>query len=876
MNRRTFLEALAATVAAAGCSRAPDQRLQPYVRQPELMPGRPQRYATSIVEGGYATGLVVESHEGRPTKVEGNPAHPASLGATSAAQQAWVLSLYDPSRVRAVSHVGAPSTEREAIAAIAAIAAKDVRVLLPASSSPLLAERLTALRARRPNVRVWFHDGPNEAWEGARRAFGQVLEDTIDLERCDLFVDVDADSLSQGPRQLVYARAFGKRRRLRTPNDPPLRVWTVEPALTCTGAASDRRTKRKSSEIVAFLAGLLAEITPGKLPTPIADGERSELARELLAHRGRAAIALGAEQPPEAHVLVHALNVAFGAPITRRPSPVLEAGNHDLASFDGGGDALFVLGGNPAYSIPGDFAAKLRGARERFVLSSHDDETARVATWLIPSLHGLERWGNARAADGTVSSIQPLISPLFGGLDELSILSALLGEPFDAHAAMSVDDATLQRGFVEGSAYSPVEPRLDDAAVLAAAHAAPPLALEIRTPRDATLGDGEWSNVGWLQELPDPITQLTWGNAARLSPATAKRFDVTTGDEIEIEAQGAKVRAPVLVVPGDADDVLTLTRGYGRVDSLPIAASRGVDARPLRRLGAPFVSGSFHRTGRKHALAIAQQHAAEEDRPHVRSVGLEEWKPFPEVTPKPTLYKLPLAGSPLGNQWGMVVDLAACTGCSACVVACQAENNVPTVGPVGVRLGREMHWLRIDRYWQDDHVLMQPMLCQHCEKAPCEYVCPVNATAHSPDGLNEMVYNRCVGTRFCSANCPYKVRRFNWFRYEHPATLVLNPNVTVRERGVMEKCTFCVQRIREGEIAARRESRALRDGEIVTACAQACPTGALVFGSIADPRSAVSEARKIPRGYAVLDELGTEPRVRYLARVVVGPKKGAP
>ncbi len=934
LSRRRFLELLAisiATASAAACKRAPDERIVSQVDEaPGSAPGVPRWYATSIVEEGLAIGLLAESRDGRPTKIEGNPRHPSSLGGTLAHHQAWVLQLYDPARAQAIESHGFPASRRAFLEHLSTLGARarDARgrglhVVLEPTSSALTIDRVTRLRELLPEARVWF-DGeraPLSAHRGAARAFGRVVEVELDLAKADLLVDLDADSLASGEHALVHARAFGRRRKLRSPHEAPPRSWVVEPALTPTGTLADARRAMRASEIGPFVAALLAEVVElrgdAPVPEPVRralgaaprppDPFRSALARSLVEHRGGAAIAIGAGQPEAVHVLAHALRALVGERVTtHRPSPILEAGAQSfsrdglVSALDAGDvEVLALLSVNPSYAAPSDvaFAERAAKAKERIVLGSYRDETGEAATWQVPALHGLERWGEARAKDGTISLIQPLIAPLVAGVTETELLAWLSGEhDFDPYRALRarlaahVDreggfERALQRGIVEGSASAPVTPPLDWDAVADAANEVSrevPAGLEIVYPIDPRTQDGRFANVAWLLELPHPITKLTWENAARVSPTTAKRFELANEDVIELALPGGRsLEVPVVIAPGDADDVVTLSRGWGRRSKAEaLARGLGVDANRLRVARAPHheLGLSLRKTGRARALAITQRETSLHDRgEHVaRARTLEEWRAQPPVehAPKPSLYKLPLAGSPLGNQWGMVVDLAACTGCSACVVACQAENNVPTVGKTGVRMGREMHWLRIDTYVSGDpaapRVIQQPMLCQHCEKAPCEYVCPVNATVHSPDGLNEQAYQRCVGTRFCSANCPYKVRRFNWFRYHHPSEtqkLVYNPDVTVRERGVMEKCSFCVQRIRRGEIAARLANRPLRDAEIVTACQQACPTEAIVFGSIADPRAEVSSWRASERAFAALEELGTEPRVRYLAKL---------
>jgi molybdopterin-containing oxidoreductase family iron-sulfur binding subunit len=952
--RRDFVKLLGAALGLAGlggCTRAPSEEIVPYVVQPpEVKPGRASHYASALTLDGYATGVLVESHEGRPTKVEGNPDHPASLGATGVYEQAAVLSLYDPSRARATKRRGTVTSWADVASALASGAyagrrGRGLHVLLEPTSSPTMADLLADLRARWPEATVHFYApaSPTAAWDGARLAFGRVLEPRLDLTRADVIVALDADFLSSGPANLRLARQFADRRRLVYATDSMNRLYAVEALLSVTGTAADHRLRLPASEVSAFAAALLhavrgAELPGGGVPealrAPMANHVRfvDAVARDLLAHRRRSVVIAGPGQPALVHAMAHAINAALGnlgSTVALAPSPILEAGerSHDLgalaAALEAGEvDTLAVLGTNVAYTAPADRRLALDRARQSVYLGIYEDETARSCTFSVAEAHALESWGDARAFDGTVSIVQPLIEPLFGGRTALDVVAVLAGAPpsrtsYDqvrARAASAspgpsqADDAwrrALTRGLTDDPPLAPVDVPFawrSIAGALARAGAEVPGAsagasagardLELVFPLDARVHDGRFTNNAWLLELPEPVTKLTWMNAATLGPDTAARLGVKTGDEIELTHEGRTVRAPALIAPGQAESTVGLALGWGREGSEELARGLGASAYALRTSRAPhFARGvTVHRTARRHDLPITQRHRGLEHRDEqiLQHVTLEEHRRRaaspPAGTSAPRTTKRPLAlydvrPRSTEHQWAMVVDLSACTGCSACVVACQAENNVPTVGRDGVLRGREMHWLRIDSYLTGDphnpEVLRQPMLCQHCEKAPCEYVCPVNATVHSSDGLNEMVYNRCVGTRFCSNNCPYKVRRFNWFDYHRAETgteqLVHNPDVTVRERGVMEKCTFCVQRIREHELR-RRTGRAgptdrAAKAPLQTACQQACPTRAIVFGDQLDATSAVARLARSDRAYAALDELGTVPRVRYLRKV---------
>ena len=962
-SRREFIKLLGASLAMAGmagCTRAPREKIVPYTTQPpEVTPGIPNHYATTMTVDGYGIGLIVESHEGRPTKIEGNPHHPASLGATSAIEQAAVLELYDPSRARALHQRGQQRGWRAFFDTFGAETSQrayagrgqgeGLHVLAEPTTSPLAIDMIERLRRRYPRVQVHFHSAiaRNEAWEGSRLVCGRVLEAHHDLRKASVVVALDADFLSTGPFAVRDARHAGERRTVRAATDEMSRLYVVESALSVTGGYADHRLRLRRSDVRAVTAGLLAEVLRargkgGEGGAIVASLERlrhrgphekwiAAVARDLVAHAGESVVLTSNAQPREVHAMVHMLNAALGnlgKTTWFTDSAVYEAGapSHDLAPLLDAldrkeVDTLLVLDGNPCYTTAGDLELprRMRLARERIYLGLYENETAAEATWFVPAAHWLEQWGVTRAYDGTTSIVQPLLEPLHGGRTPAEVLAAFTGERTpDAHslvrelfrAAGSFPDfetaweTALQRGTVEGTALPIVDVTPDAAALASVLDALQPPAdgLELGFALDPKVRDGRFTNNAWLLELPDPITKLTWENALALSPKTAARLGVEQEDVVELTLRGRSVTAPIVVVPGHAEESATLTFGYGRTGAEVLARGLGVDAFALQSSAAPrFDLGlGVRKVGRRQKLARTQEHWSMEGRDIVRHATLAEYRKEPRFAraeddekPKTPLYKLPLApdspspAAALGNhkdQWAMSIDLNLCNGCSACVVACQAENNTPIVGKQGVIQSREMHWLRIDRYFEDEdgddpQMVVQPMLCQHCEKAPCEYVCPVNATVHSPDGINEQVYNRCVGTRFCSNNCPYKVRRFNWFDYHEDANrggtpqvrelrkMVLNPDVTVRARGVMEKCSFCVQRVRENEIKHRIDGAPSKEGDLQTACQQACPTTAIVFGSLTWKDAEVSRRRENERAYGVLSELGTEPRVQYLARL---------
>jgi Fe-S-cluster-containing dehydrogenase component/anaerobic selenocysteine-containing dehydrogenase len=978
IDRRDLFKLLGAGMALAGvggCNEPIMGEILPYVEQPpEVTPGLPVEYATSMVLDGFATGLLVQSREGRPIKIEGNPDHPASLGSTGVLEQAAVLSLYDPDRARSPLERGLPRSWFDFFAAMTGLEAQGgqggqggLRFLLPPQSSLLVAELIQRIQVRHPGAGFTFYE-PLErrpVYEGARRAFGRPLEAQYDFQRADVVLSLDADFMASLPNSVRWSRDFAGRRRLSGPADEMSRLYVVETSFTPTGSIADHRLAIRASMVPQIAAGVFTALAgagqglrPAGVPDDVAGALASAMgrldagphaawiravARDLVGHAGRSLVLAGPRQPADVHVLVHAINAALGnlgRTVTFTEPALLDPLGASLGGLiadirAGAVETLVMLEVNPVYTAPPelDFTGALRQVPRVVHLSLHHDETSPHCHWFLPAAHFLESWGDARSYDGTISFIQPLLRPLYGGRSALEVLAAFAGMP-DAggHALMQTFwlprlpaapspqwhwERNLQRGLLEGSQLRPVPPVSDDALAMAwpeaakaaaiaaaralgssgAATAAPatptPGAIELAFEPSPTVYDGRFANNAWLLELPQPLTQLTWDNAALISPSTAARLGVRTEDVVALARGDRRLQAPILVLPGHADDAITLHLGWGRSGSESLARDRGVNAYQLRTSDAlsfaPDVA--LTRTGATYRLAATQGLGREHRQRHGREVALSatlsDYRAHPDFTsgargPEATLLPQPPRA---GNQWAMTIDTMICTGCSACVIACQAENNVPVVGKSGVQRGRQMHWLDIDTYFagasEDSahappaqpraaEVVHQPMLCQHCEHAPCEYVCPVYATTHSPDGLNEMTYNRCIGTRFCSNNCPYKIRRFNWFEYSEgqgSRTLQHNPDVTVRERGVIEKCTFCVQRIRRAEMQVRMYDRELPAGAVMTACQQACPTGAIQFASLHHEDTPTVRWRREERAYAVLHELGTRPRVIYLAKI---------
>jgi MoCo/4Fe-4S cofactor protein with predicted Tat translocation signal len=1004
--RRTFVKLMCASLALAGfsaCTRQPEEKIVPYVRQPEdVIPGRPLLFATTMPLGGAGIGLIVESHEGRPTKIEGNPLHPASLGATDAWTQGAILGLYDPDRSQTCTELGEIrpwgaflGAARNVLNAQQPIGGAGLRVLTEGVSSPTLAAQLRDLLARLPEAKwhQWDAVGRTNVRMGARRAFGEYVDIQYDFSQADVILALDAEVIGFGPAGIRYARDLAARRRPERA-DRMSRLYAIESTPTVTGAIADHRLPVRASEIESVarqIAGLLGvadattgAVQPGGGREEVIGRRTRAIATDLHSHRGTSLVIAGDGQPPIVHALAHAMNqaldnvgktVAYTDPVQAEPTDDLASLRELVDDMNAGKvDALIILGGNPAYTAPADleFADAMNKVALRVHLGTHEDETSALCQWQIPEAHFLESWSDARAFDGTASIVQPLIAPLYGGKTAHEVVGAF--GPTPARSAYDIVRAFWSERSSGGITPQLAPPRQAAARSANAASrpgtgneqpnvatpasgspapqpsSGPPLApafdlvwqrwlhdgvipnttlprrevgvrpgalapsssrqaasgLEIIFRNDPCVLDGRFANNGWLQELPKPITRLTWDNAVLMSPATAERLKIggspaATGGEhgqiasevVELRYRGRKVSGAAFAVPGHPDDSVTVHFGYGRARGGSLGTGAGFNANAIRTADDPWFGSGLEivRMNRTYPLACTQYHHLVEGRGVVRAVTRDEFVADPE-----SVHRVPgIEGTPPrtftlypnypyeGYKWGMAIDVNTCVGCNACVVACVAENNIPVVGKQQVLAGREMHWLRVDTYYRGDlerpETYFQPVPCQQCENAPCEVVCPVGATSHSTEGLNDMVYNRCVGTRYCSNNCPYKVRRFNFLLYQDWNTPSLklgrNPDVTVRSRGVMEKCTYCVQRINAAKITAEEENRSVRDGEIQTACQQACPTRAIVFGNLNDPSSRVAELQREQRSYSLLGELNTRPRTMYLAAVRnVNPELG--
>jgi molybdopterin-containing oxidoreductase family iron-sulfur binding subunit len=925
MDRREFVTLVGAALALsglAGCGRAPDEKIVPFVQQPEeMVPGKPLFYATAMPHPGGATGLLVRCDMGRPTKVEGNPRHPASLGGTDPWAQASIYSLWDPDRSQAVTRAGAPSTWSAFLGALgSALEAPrkkkgaGIALLTEEVLSPTLASQIETLLSGLPEARWYTYEpsGRDPLAAGSRLAFGQDLDPVYHLDRADVVVSLDADFLSCGPGRERYSHDYTERRRVSGPSPLISRLYVVESALTPTGSMADHRWAVRSSDIEAVARAIAAALGisgAGKGPGWNAPWV-SALANDLGAQRGRSLLLAGRDQSAPVHAWAAAINEKLGNagktvtyidPVpfrSTRGDPSLQALAQSMAR--GEVDVLLILGGNPAYSAPADldFSRLLSKVAFRVHLGLYEDETSWLCHWHVPETHFLESWSDTQAYDGTASIVQPVLAPLYDGKGAHELVSAAAGEigrrPYDLVREYwkrrqgpenfeTFWNLALHEGMIPGTARPARRPtaRVDRISPPGEDDHARPEGLEVVFRPDPSAFDGRFANNAWLQELPKPLTKLTWENAVLLGPREAARRDLASGDVVELSLRGRTVRAPVWILPGHADGSVTLHLGYGRSRAGRVGTGLGFNAGLLRRWESMAWSPGLElrKTGEKARLATTQTHHSMEGRDPVRVTTWKAGSDVPKAAgheedrePRPTLYP---EAPPGDYAWGMLIDESVCTGCNACVVACQVENNIPVVGKSQVQNGREMHWIRVDSYFTGPpdrpQAVHQPVPCMHCEKAPCELVCPVNATMHSSEGLNQMVYNRCVGTRYCSNNCPYKVRRFNFLQYADFETPsfgeMYNPDVTVRERGVMEKCTYCVQRITRARIAAEAEGRRIRDGELKTACQQACPNGAILFGDLSDRRSQLVRRKASPLHYELLGELNTRPRTTYLARV---------
>ncbi len=920
LSRRHFLQLMGASLALAGvggCNRPPSKEIVPYTLPPEAGQGAEALYyASAFSWEGFARGILVAAHTGRPTKIEGNPQHPDSLGATDAITQAAVLSLYDPDRSKTPRRAGEPSSWqtfdqdwRERRERLSANRGRGFAILSEPTTSPTYLRELHQLLDTFPEAR-WYQHTPLVRYDR------NGVQTDYDFAKADVVFTIDADVFSTHPSAIRYSRAFTARRKVVDGKVNPSRLYTVESSPSITGSMADVRLPADPARwpiILNALAEKLAQNSSDSSAfesalTPHEEHFINALARDLSAKAPNVLCVVDAALPESFHAFADSLHAKLGAVnVTVRAHPALRSdrdaraiGNIEqlTAALDRDEiSELLIIDSNPVYTAGGDqhFAERLRRVPFSVHLGQHFDETAEACRWHLPQSHFLEAWGDLRAFDGTASIVQPLIEPLYETASACELLRRIWQPPgangYELvretwRAARPTEDFEnvwrrwLDRGVIPNSAetenLSSTETVSRTFSKIPEDAGSPQKEITIIFKPDPNIADGRWSNNAWLQELPKPFTHLVWDNALLVSQGLASLYNLENGDEIQLAAENGQVTAPIWIVPGHADNCVTVHLGYGRRLVGTVGVGHGFDAYKIRSQPTSWLgrARTFAKTGGRQTLVSTHSHFSMEGRDLAKTINVAELSDFKrEKSDFPSLYPKVAYTS---YAWGLSIDLSVCTGCNACVIACQAENNIPVVGKDQVARGREMHWIRIDRYYSGDpanpRILQQPVPCMHCENAPCELVCPVAATVHSSEGLNDMVYNRCVGTRYCSNNCPYKVRRFNFFDYREPAGspeyLQKNPNVTSRERGVMEKCTYCVQRINAGRIRAERENRKVRDGEIVTACQQACPVEAIVFGDINDPASRVSARKREKTDYSLLAELNTRPRTTYLTRII--------
>jgi len=941
VSRRGFLKLMGASMALAGlagCTKQPDEPIYPYVKAPEdLILGKPNYFATAHPFVSGAVPLLVKTDQFRPIKIDGNPDHAYNVGSSDVFSQGALLDLYDPDRSQHTSFQGENREWAEFAQEFRKKVAESkdgsgIYFLSATITSPTLARQWKAVQAAYPKARLVQFE---PALAGTPSSKGQNVQ--YALSEADVIVSLDADFLSgatfPGFHKLV--REYASRRK--DPAKGMNRLYAVESTPTTTGMKAEHRLGLRASEIPAFAAELAKAVGVAGVDAPAyawtSDQKKflAAVAKDLKANAGKSVVIGGEQQDPSVAALALAINNALGnvgktvavssEPLNPLPSDQAADFRSLVADLNAGKvDWLVLLNVNPIYSAPVDlgFAGAFNKAKIVAHLGTHYNETAQLSNWHVPASHFLESWSDARAYDGTVSIVQPLIDPLYGGKTAHDVLQVLLDEPqLTAYEAVRTtwrpvikgDFETgwrkaLHAGWIEGTAFDK-----SGAAKVEIPRIPAPSAkdqFEIIFRPDPNVFDGRWSNVGWLQELPKPVTSLSWDNAAIVSGATLRKLNLEEDDIVEISSGGGTVKAPVIVAPGHPDNSVTVYLGYGRQAAGRVGSGAGFNAYLIRTTAAPFfATGSIKKVDGKWGIAITKSHyqdhrsksfGGDETGTHsleanealgprgiIRYATLDEFKSHPDFAQEGEGHETPAKDTSLfpswnynDNAWGMSIDLNSCTGCNACILSCYAENNIPVVGKQQVRVGRNMQWLRIDTYFEGDlaapRAHFQPMACQHCENAPCEIVCPVGATVHTPEGLNTMVYNRCVGTRYCSNNCPYKVRRFNFLLYSDFETeslkLMRNPDVSVRSRGVMEKCSYCLQRITAARIEADKENRAIRDGEIVTACQQACPASAITFGNINDKNSRVAKLRADERSYGVLAGQNTRPRTKYVAAVL--------
>ncbi|MEM1180924.1 MAG: TAT-variant-translocated molybdopterin oxidoreductase, partial [Acidobacteriota bacterium] len=939
VDRRRFLQLSGASLGLAGltaCTKQPPEKIIPYVRAPEdVIPGRPLFFASAIADQGFAAPVLAESHMGRPTKVEGNPEHPASLAGADSITQATTYDLYDPDRSQAIRHLGQVRTwetfvqQVEGIrSAMLPIKGDGLAIVTGRVTSPTLTRLLDELREQMPKMGLYVHEpGAGYAGAGFEMATGERGTVRYDFSKADVVLSVDSDFLNSGPSSVRYSKDFSRRRKaldLETARTMS-RYYAVESMPMASGTSSDHRLAVKPTEVSRFVLTLAGQLGVAGVEKTTPADERTlawieEVAADLQDNAGRSAIIVGDHQPAEVHALALAINEKLGnlgsTVFTTEPVEMEAPGLEELLAAINADKitTLVVLGTNPVYTslADQDVIAAIDSVPLRLHLGTFIDETGERCHWHVPESHSLESWGDLRSFDGTATILQPIITPLYDSHTMLEVVAAFAGygaalgrdlvqETWsslgEGRAFNKIWRRTVHNGFVEDSAAPVKDVTINVQAAASSLARAETGELEIIFRPDPTVVDGRFANNGWLQECPKPLTKLTWDNALLMSPRTAEEQglgNLIPGNEsrdtaplVTLTVGDHQTVVPVWPVPGMSDGTLVLHLGYGRTKVGSVGNGAGFDANAVRAVAAPWQvedGVKIEKTGEKYPIACTQDHHSMEGRALIVSTNVPTWEAHPESPLDIHLHVDPMKSMLDGKdfpydsyRWGLSIDLSSCSGCNACLIACVAENNIPVVGKDQVRKGREMHWVRIDRYYQGndpnnvEHIINQPVPCMQCEQAPCEVVCPVAATVHSDEGLNDMVYNRCVGTRYCSNNCPYKVRRFNFLLYQDFETPQLqlgrNPDVTVRSRGVMEKCTYCVQRINQARIEAHSNGRRITEKDLQAACSQSCPSDSIVFGDLNDKDSELVKVKSSKLDYGLLEELGTRPRTTYLARL---------
>ena len=952
VSRRSFLKVMGASMALAGlagCTKQPDEAIYPYVQAPEdLILGKPVYFTSAFPFNTGTVPLLVKTDAYRPIKIDGNPEHPYTQGGSDPITQATLLDMYDPDRSQHVLYRGEQRPWPQFLGEFRAMLAdkkasggQGVYFLSSTVTSPTLAAQFQQAQKNYPQLKVVQYDPVNRDnhYAAAKQAFGDFADAQYRLDQADVIVSLDADFLGgvQFPGFHKLARDYAAKRKLQG-TDQMNRLYVVESATTTTGFKADHRLALKPSEIAAFAADLASATGAGGSSSGHSWAQNATtylqgVVADLKSAGGRSVVIPGEYAPPSVHLAAFAINQSLGNvgktvvytdPVNPMPSIQMDDFRALVADMNAGKvEWLVILNANPVYAAPADldFETALDKVGTVVHLGSHWDETGQLAHWHINNAHYLESWSDGRSYDGTVSIVQPMIEPLYGGHSAHEIVQSLLDNPdLSAYEMVRATWKTqlskgdpefnwrkaLHDGWIADTAFQPKNATPKAGAAQAGSSSASAAdAIEVAFRPDANVYDGRYANVGWMQEIPRPVTNVSWDNALQMSYATLEKLGLAEDDAVEISWNGKKIIGGALAVPGQPDNVILVTLGQGRRVGR-VAGGIGYNGYLLQQSTTPWLitGASVRKTGQIYDICVTKSHHIDQravfaggdgsgthslegneslDRGIIRYATLTEYKADPafanqgigHYTPEPDESMFP-AYRYDKNAWGMSIDLNSCVGCNACVAACYAENNIAVVGRLQAKIGRTMQWIRIDTYFEGDlaapRAHFQPMTCHQCENAPCEQVCPVGATVHSPEGLNMMIYNRCVGTRYCSNNCPYKVRRFNFLLYsdfETPSlALMRNPDVSVRSRGVMEKCSYCVQRIQEVKINADKENREIRDGEIRTACQQACPTNAIVFGNINDKNSQVAKIKTNERTYGVLADINTRPRTTYVAEVI--------